>query len=138
MDEADVTRVLAHPKAMIGSDGIPTDPFPHPRLWGTFPRVLGHYARELGLMPMEQAVHKMTGLTARVFGMVDHGAIRAGAWADLVLFDPETVIDTATFSNPIQPAAGIREVWVNGVSSYVGGKGVTGASNGRLITRNKA
>jgi N-acyl-D-amino-acid deacylase len=138
MDEGDVQRIIAHPRSMIGSDGIPSNDMPHPRLWGTFPRVLGHYSRDLKLLSLEAAVHKMTGLTAKVFGMVDRGAIRPGAWADLVLFDPETVIDTATFSNPIQPAAGIHEVWVNGVSSYVGGKGVTGAANGRLITRNKA
>jgi len=138
MNEEDVQRIIAHPRSMIGSDGIPSNDMPHPRLWGTFPRVLGHYSRDLKLLSLEAAVHKMTGLTARVFGMVDRGAIRAGAYADLVLFDPETVIDTATFSNPIQPAAGIREVWVNGESSYVGGKGVTGAANGRLITRNKA
>ncbi|PJI44328.1 amidohydrolase family protein [Ferrovibrio sp.] len=138
MHEEDVQRIIAHPRSMIGSDGLPSNDMPHPRLWGTFPRVLGHYSRDLKLLSLEQAVHKMTGLTAKVFGMVDRGAIRTGAFADLVLFDPETVIDTATFSNPIQPAAGIREVWVNGVSSYIGGKGVTGAANGRLITRNKA
>jgi N-acyl-D-amino-acid deacylase len=138
MDEADVQRIIAHPRSMIGSDGLPSNDMPHPRLWGTFPRVLGHYSRDLGLIRLEQAVHKMTGLTARVFGMVDRGAIRPGAYADLVLFDPATVIDTATFAAPIQPARGIAEVWVNGVSSYLGGKGVTGAANGRLITRNQA
>lgn len=138
MNEDDVQRIIAHPRSMIGSDGLPSNDMPHPRLWGTFPRVLGHYSRDLKLLTLEQAVHKMTGLTAKVFGMIDRGAIRAGAYADLVLFDPATVIDTATFAKPIQPAAGIHEVWVNGVSSYVGGKGVTGAANGRLITRNKA
>lgn len=138
MDETDVQRIIAHPRSMIGSDGIPSNDMPHPRLWGTFPRVLGHYSRDLNLISLEQAVHKMTGLTARVFGMIDRGAIREGAYADLVLFDPKTVIDTATFAKPIQPAAGITEVWVNGVSSYVGAKGVTGAANGRLITRNRA
>lgn len=138
MNEADVQRIIAHPRSMIGSDGIPSNDMPHPRLWGTFPRVLGHYSRDLKLLTLESAVHKMTGLTARVFGMVDRGAIREGAYADLVLFDPATVIDTATFAKPIQPAAGIAEVWVNGASTYVGGKGVTGEAQGRLITRNKA
>lgn len=142
MNEDDVQRIIAHPRSMIGSDGIPSNDMPHPRLWGTFPRVLGHYSRDLKLLSLEQAVHKMTGLTARVFGMTDRGTIRAGAYADLVLFDPEAVIDTATFSNPIQPAKGIEEVWVNGVSSYIGDqdnprRGVTGAANGRLVTRNK-
>src|SRR3546814_6988030 len=93
---------------------------PHPRLWGTFPRVLGHYARDLGLITLEAAVHKMTGLTARVFGMKDRGALRENAFADLVLFDQDSVIDTATFTAPKTPARGIAEVWVNGVSSYVG------------------
>ena len=138
MDEQDVQRIIAHPRSMIGSDGIPSNDMPHPRLWGTFPRVLGHYARDLKLISLEQAVHKMTGLTARVFGMMDRGAIREGAYADLVLFDPETVIDTATFAAPKTPARGIMEVWVNGVSSYVGKTGLTGASTGRLITRNVA
>lgn len=135
MDEMDVQRIIAHPRSMIGSDGLPSNDMPHPRLWGTFPRVLGHYSRDLKLLSLEQAVHKMTGLTARVFGMQDRGAIREGAFADLVLFDPETVIDTATFTKPIQPARGITEVWVNGVSSYVGGRGVTGEAHGRLVTR---
>ncbi len=97
MDEPDVRRIMTHHLAMIGSDGLPHDTFPHPRLWGTFPRVLGHYARDLGLFSMEAAVHKMTGHTAAVFGMVDRGVIRPGAYADLVLFDPLTVRDTATF-----------------------------------------
>ncbi|WP_341704480.1 D-aminoacylase [Ferrovibrio sp.] len=138
MDEGDVRRILAHPRSMVGSDGIPSNDMPHPRLWGTFPRVLGHYARELGLISLEAAVHKMTGLTAKVFGMVDRGSLHAGAYADLVLFDPGTVIDTATFTAPKTPARGIAEVWVNGISSYMAGKGVTGATAGRLVTRNMA
>lgn len=143
MNEEDVQRIIAHPRSMIGSDGIPSNDMPHPRLWGTFPRVLGHYSRDLKLLKLESAVHKMTGLTARVFGMVDRGEIRVGAYADLVLFDPATVIDTATFAKPIQPAAGISEVWVNGASTYFGGQdgrkqGVTGEAQGRLITRNRA
>ena len=104
MDEQDVQRIMAHRLAMIGSDGLPHDAFPHPRLWGTFPRVLGHYARDLGLFSMEAAVHKMTGHTADVFGLVDRGVIRAGAYADLVLFDPATVRDASTFAEPTRPA----------------------------------
>ncbi len=136
MDETDVRRIMAHHLAMIGSDGLPHDTFPHPRLWGTFPRVLGHYARDLGLFSMEEAVRKMTGHTASVFGMVDRGVIRAGAFADLVLFDPMTVRDTATFASPAVPADGILETWVNGVSSYVHGTGATDGRGGRVITRN--
>ena len=137
MDEADVQRILAHPRAMIGSDGLPHDAFPHPRLWGTFPRVLGHYARDLRLFSLEAAVHKMTGRTAQVFGMADRGVIRAGAYADLVLFDPATVRDAATYDQPTLPAAGILETWVNGQSAFVGTRGATSARAGRLVTRNR-
>lgn len=136
MEEPDVQRIMAHHLAMIGSDGLPHDTFPHPRLWGTFPRVLGHYARDLGLFSMEAAVNKMTGHTASVFGMTDRGVVRAGAYADLVLFDPLTVKDTATFSAPATPAAGILETWVNGQSAYVHGAGATEARGGRLVSRN--
>jgi N-acyl-D-amino-acid deacylase len=136
MDEPDVRRIMAHHLAMIGSDGLPHDAFPHPRLWGTFPRVLGHYARDLALFSMEAAIYKMTGRTASVFGMVDRGVIRPGAYADLVLFDPATVRDTATFKMPATPADGILETWVNGESAYVHGTGATRSRAGRLITRN--
>jgi len=138
MDEADVRRIMAHHLAMIGSDGLPHDTFPHPRLWGTFPRVLGHYARDLGLFSMEAAVNKMTGHTASVFGMIDRGVIRPGAYADLVMFDPLTVRDTSTFERPVLPAAGILETWVNGELTYIHGVGATGARGGRLITRNRS
>jgi N-acyl-D-amino-acid deacylase len=136
MDETDVRRIMAHHLAMIGSDGLPHDTFPHPRLWGTFPRVLGHYARDLGLFSMEEAINKMTGHTASVFGMIDRGVIRAGAYADLVLFDPLTVRDTSNFETPALPADGILETWVNGKSAYIHGTGATQAREGRLITRN--
>jgi N-acyl-D-amino-acid deacylase len=138
MDEADVQRIMAHRLAMIGSDGLPHDSYPHPRLWGTFPRVLGHYARDLGLFSLEEAVHKMTAHTAAVFGMVDRGMIREGAYADLVLFDPATVRDTSTYDAPTRVAEGILETWVNGQSAYVFGDGATAARAGRLVTRNKA
>lgn len=137
MDEQDVQRILAHRLAMIGSDGLPHDAFPHPRLWGTFPRVLGHYARELGLFTMEAAVHKMTGHTADVFGLRNRGVIRAGAYADLVLFDAATVRDASTFAEPMKPAIGIVETWINGQSAYVYGKGATQARAGRLLARNR-
>ncbi len=136
MDEADVRRILAHPRAMIGSDGLPHDAFPHPRLWGTFPRVLGHYARELGLFTLEAAVHKMTGRTAAVFGMTDRGEVREGAYADLVLFDPDRVRDAATYEAPTRPAEGIVETWVNGQSAFRQGA-ATQARAGRLLTRGR-
>jgi N-acyl-D-amino-acid deacylase len=137
MDEEDVRRIMAHPASVIGSDGIPHDAHPHPRLWGTFPRVLGLYARQLRLFSLETAIHKMTGRTASLFGMIDRGEIREGAYADLVLFDAETVIDRATFEDPKQESAGIEEVWANGVPTFVAGKGATGEKPGRLVTRNR-
>ncbi|SEN57054.1 N-acyl-D-amino-acid deacylase [Pseudomonas sp. ok272] len=134
MDEADVRRILAHPLSMIGSDGLPEDPFPHPRLWGAFPRVLGHFSRDLGLFPLHTAVHKMTGLSAARFGLQQRGEIREGFWADLVLFDPLRVRDVADFTDPQRSAEGIDGVWVNGVRSYVDGQ-ANGARAGRFLPR---
>jgi len=134
MDEADVQRVLAFEHSMIGSDGLPHDSHPHPRLWGTFPRVLGHYSRELGLFGLEEAVRKMTGLSAARFGLSGRGVVREGAYADLTVFDPATVIDRATFANPMQPAAGIAHVVVNGRAVWSAGK-ATGDRPGRALRR---
>jgi N-acyl-D-amino-acid deacylase len=136
MDEQDVQRIMAHPLSMIGSDGLPHDAFPHPRLWGAFPRVLGHYARDLGLFSLESAVHKMTGRVADVFHLSDRGVLKVGAYADLVMFDAATVRDSADFDNPTRPAEGIVETWVGGQSAYVYGEGATAARAGRLIKRN--
>jgi N-acyl-D-amino-acid deacylase len=137
MDEADVQRILRYPHTMIGSDGLPHDARPHPRLWGTFPRVLGHYARDLQLFSLEAAVHKMTGLPAARFGLRERGVLREGAYADLVLIDPRTVIDAATFEEPERPAAGIEHVLVNG--ECVGEHGTaTGKRSGRLLIRGES
>ncbi len=136
MAEEDVQRVLRFPRAMIGSDGIPHDPRPHPRLWGTFPRVLGHYSRELGLMPLEEAVRRMTGLPADRFGLDGRGVVEAGAVADLCLFDPNTVIDRATFENPMAPADGICAVLVAGEAVWEDGA-ATGARPGRALRRER-
>ncbi len=114
MDEADVQRIIAYPHTMIGSDGLAHDEHPHPRLWGTFPRVLGHYVRELGLLSIEDAVHRMTGLAAAQFRLADRGVLRPGAFADIVIFDAAVIADRATFEVPKQPAAGIDLVVVNG------------------------
>lgn len=122
MDEQDVQRIMKHPLSMIGSDGLPEDPFPHPRLWGAFPRVLGHFSRDLGLFALHTAVHKMTGLTATRFGLHERGFVREGYWADLVLFDAETVQDVADFKEPKRAAQGIDGVWVNGRLSYANGQ----------------
>ena len=134
MDEADVQRILAFEPTMVGSDGLPHDAAPHPRLWNSFPRVLGHYARDLGLFPLETAVHKMTGLTATTFGLKDRGAVREGAYADLTVFDAGTVGEAATFAHPIKPARGIESVIVNGSIVWAEGR-PTGARPGRVLAR---
>jgi len=134
MDEADVRRILAYRETMIGSDGLPHDAHPHPRLWGAFARVLGHYARDVGLFPLEDAVRRMTSLPAANFGLKDRGVVRPGAFADLVLFDPATIVDTATFEQPIRPAAGIDLVMVNGQPVWRNGA-ATGATPGRVLRR---
>ena len=133
MQEKDLRQVLSFPGAMIGSDGIPSDSLPHPRLWGTFPRVIGRYGRDEGLFPLEDAVARMTGNTASTFGLTDRGFIRNGMAADLVIFDPKSIIDKSDFENPIQAADGIEAVFVNGDLVYFGGKS-TENRPGRLIS----
>jgi N-acyl-D-amino-acid deacylase len=134
MDEADVQRVLRFEHTMIGSDGLPHDTHPHPRLWGAFPRVLGHYCRELGLFSLEEAVRRMTGLSAARFGLSGRGILAAGAYADITVFDPETVADRATFEAPATPAAGIEHVFVNGRPVWSERK-PTGERPGRALRR---
>jgi N-acyl-D-amino-acid deacylase len=134
MDEADVQRILQFDETMVGSDGLPHDAAPHPRLWGSFPRVLGHYGRGLGLFPLEKAVHKMTGLTARNFGLADRGVLREGAFADLALFDADTVDEAATYEKPIAAARGIDTVIVNGAIVWREGR-ASGARPGRVLQR---
>jgi N-acyl-D-aspartate/D-glutamate deacylase len=134
--EDDMRRILRHPATMIGSDGLPNDPRPHPRLWGTFPRVLGRYCREEKLFSLPEAIYKMTGMPAQRFGLPQRGRIREGYYADLVLFDPERIIDTATFSDPIRPAVGIGYVWVNGSLSYTN-QGSTETRSGLFVPRGK-
>jgi N-acyl-D-amino-acid deacylase len=137
MQDDDVNRILSHPASVVGSDGLPNDPLPHPRLWGAFPRVLGYYSREQKLFPLAVAIRKMTGLSAERFGLAERGLVREGYWADLVLFDAETVRDAATFADPMQPAEGIEAVWVNGALSYLGGaqKAPTELRAGRFLAR---
>lgn len=135
MDERDVRTVLRHPTTMIGSDGIPgAGANPHPRLYGTFPRVLGRYARTEGLLSLEEAVYRMTGFPARKFRLRDRGFVRAGYYADLVPFDPATIIDTATYAAPRRYPAGIRHVIVNG-SHVVRDGQHTKARPGRTLRR---
>lgn len=138
MNESDVERVIAHPRTMIGSDGLPHDLHPHPRLWGAFPRVFARYWRQRKLFSLEQAVHKMTGMTARNMRIAGRGQLRVGAMADVVVFDPATIADTATYDKPRSVSIGIARVFVNGTCAYVGG-GQTPevlAREGRMLTRN--
>jgi N-acyl-D-aspartate/D-glutamate deacylase len=137
MNEDDVRRILSHPATMVGSDGLPNDPLPHPRLWGAFPRVLGHYVRDAALMPLEEALRKMTTLSARRFGLDGRGEVKVGYHADLVLFDPATIRDAATFTEPRQPAHGVDAVWVNGVLTYRDGAS-TGKRAGHFVARGQA
>ena len=134
MDEADIVRIMRSPEAMIGSDGMPDDQHPHPRLWGTFPRVLGRYVREQNVLSLSDAVHRMTGLPAQRFGLRDRGVIAAGHYADLCVFDPESILDSATFERPTRPAVGIHYVFVNGQLALEDGI-PTAARAGRVLTR---
>lgn len=117
MDEADVEAIMSHPQTMIGSDGRLValgDGHPHPRWYGTFPRVLGLYARERGVLKLEEAVRKMTSMPARRIGLPERGQVEIGWFADLVVFDSETIIDRATFQDPHQYPVGVEWVLVNG------------------------
>jgi N-acyl-D-amino-acid deacylase len=134
MDEGDLRRIMAFPTSMIGSDGIPGTEKPHPRLWGTFPRVLGHFARDEGVLDLPLAVHKMTGLSARTFNLKDRGVIAEGAVADIAVFDAATIRDAATFDDPERPADGISHVLVGGIFALRDGA-LTGARNGGFLAR---
>lgn len=132
MDEADIQRILSYPHAMVGSDGLPHDEKPHPRLWGTFPRVLGHYVRDVGLFTLEEGVRRMTSLSAEQFGLKDRGVLAEGKFADICVFDPETIKDLSTFEQGATPAAGIEHVFVNGREVWSEG-GATGDRPGRAL-----
>ena len=122
MDEADVTRILCSSAAMIGSDGLPEDLHPHPRLWGTFPRVLGQYVREQGIMTLTNAIHRMTGLSAQNFGLHERGQLTVGNYADVCVFDATCIRDAATFEQPTTPSLGIHYIFVNGNMALERGK----------------
>ena len=133
INEEDMTRIISHPKTMIGSDGLPHDPHPHPRLWGTFPRVIAKLSREQKLFSLSTAVHKMTGLAAKNFRLEKRGLIKKGYAADLVIFDADTIADAATFDDPKQQAIGIESVYVNGIESFSSGS-ATGKRAGNFIS----
>lgn len=140
IDEADLRRALRHPHVMIGSDGSALAPYgelgagkPHPRNYGTFPRVLGEYVREQRLLRLAHAVHKMTGLPARRLGLRDRGIVREGARADLVVLDADRVADRATYQDPHRYPSGIEHVLVNGRFVIKDGEH-TGSLPGRVLT----
>jgi N-acyl-D-amino-acid deacylase len=132
MDEADVTRIISSPEAMIGSDGLPEDLHPHPRLWGTFPRVLGQYVRERGVLTLESAIHRMTGMSAHHFGLRDRGHLVVGKHADVCVFDAAAIRDSATYEQPMTPAVGIH--YVNGKMALANGT-PTATRAGRVLLR---
>ena len=134
MKESDVRTFIADPMSMIGSDGLPRDPAPHPRLWGALPRVIARLGREEGLFPLGEAIRKMTSLPAARFGLAGRGAIAEGNRADLLLFDPLRIADQATFEDSARPASGIVAVWVNGELSYRPGLAHV-ARSGRFLAR---
>jgi dihydroorotase/N-acyl-D-amino-acid deacylase len=135
LDEQDVLRIMAHPQTIVASDGRlshPGDGHPHPRAYGTFPRVLGEYVRLQHVLPLEVAVHKMTGMPAARLGLTDRGVLRVGAMADVVMFDANTVKDVATFTEPHQYPVGIETVIVNGTIAVQDSK-PTGVKSGRVL-----
>lgn len=140
MHEDDVRRVVAHPLTMIGSDGLPHDQHPHPRLWGAFPRVLARYWREEKLFSLETAIYKMTGLSARNFRLHQRGQLQPGWHADVVVLDPARVRDVATYEDPIALCEGIEKVFVNGELAYAAGTADASSAKvqaraGRLLKR---
>lgn len=141
MAEEDVQTILRTPTVLVGSDGTSLAPYgitgqgkPHPRFYGTFARILGHYVRELGLLSLPQAIYKMTGGSAAALELVDRGLLREGYRADITLFDPATIADRATYDEPHQYAAGIATVIVNGVVVIDDGEH-TGALPGQVLRR---
>jgi N-acyl-D-aspartate/D-glutamate deacylase len=141
MAEEDVQTIVRSPMVLVGSDGTSLAPYgttgqgkPHPRFYGTFARVLGHYVREQGLLSLPQAIYKMTGGAASALALEDRGFIREGYRADISIFDPQTIADRATYDNPHQYAAGISTVLVNGVVVIDAGEH-TGALPGRVLRR---
>lgn len=139
MDESDVELALKQPWVSICNDSQGTSPegvlgaeHPHPRAYGTFPRILRKYVREQHLLTLEEAIHKFSALPAQRMRLTDRGVLKQGMWADIVVFDPATIHDTATYSQPNQLAVGMRYVLVNGVPVISEGK-MTGALPGKVL-----
>jgi len=137
MSDEDVERIMVHPMTMIASDGRITEfkkGFPHPRVHGTFPRVLGHFSRDKAIMPLEEAIRKMTSMPAQRMGLSDRGILKEGAFADIVIFDPETIIDKATFTKPHQYPEGIYYVLINGKMAIKDGE-FHDVRNGKVLRK---
>ena len=133
IDEADIETNLRHPGMMVGSDGIPTlNGKPHPRLFGTFPRLLGEYVRSRGVLSLEDAIARITSISAETFGLKERGRIEPGYHADIVLFDPDTIADTATYDDPKRLSHGISLVIVNGAVAWSDGV-YSGAGSGQML-----
>jgi len=139
MDENDVENIMKHPMTMIGSDGRLSslgDGHPHPRAYGTFPRVLGYYVREKQVLSLPEAIHKMTDLSAKRLGLKERGLLKEGYFADITIFNPETIIDKSTFTDPHQYPEGILYVIVNGEVALENGK-ISEVTHGKVIRKNK-
>lgn len=135
--EDDLVAFLRHPNVAISCDcGASNAAKWHPRQWGTFPRVLGQYVREKGVLSWEEAIRKMSALPAAILGMTDRGYLAPGMKADVVVFDPATVIDHATYESPLLPSEGVREVFVNGAHALRAGK-ATGAQGGKIVLKSR-
>ncbi len=141
MAEDDVQEILRSPMVLVGSDenslapyGITGQGKPHPRFYGTFVWVIGHYVRDLGLMPLHTGVHKITGGLAAALRLVDRGTLKEGNWADVTVFDPDTVADVPTYDAPHRYATGISTVVVNG-GVVIDEAEHTGALPGRVLRR---
>jgi dihydroorotase/N-acyl-D-amino-acid deacylase len=139
MSEPDVALALQQPWVSIDNDSSGTSPegilgqeHPHPRAYGTFPRILRKYVREEKKISLEEAIRKFSALPAQRMRLTDRGVLKAGMWADIVIFDPATVKDVATFENPNQLSQGMQYVLVNGVPVVDEGK-MTGALPGRVL-----
>ena len=143
ISEADVRAFIQDPDIMIGSDGNSVSPEgitgqgrPHPRFYGTFAKVLGHYSRDLGLLSLQDAIYKMTGSSAKALGLRDRGLLKPGFNADITIFDPESIAERATYEDPHQYATGVDTVLVNGIKTLQGGEH-TGALGGKILRRQR-
>ncbi|MDN5727879.1 MAG: amidohydrolase family protein, partial [Propionibacteriales bacterium] len=130
--EHNVRALMTHARHTVGSDGILVGSKPHPRSWGTFPRVLGHYVRDEGVLSLAEAVRHMTSAPADRLGLADRGRLRTGHRADLVIFDPATVGSPATYENPFRAAVGIDRVIINGTEAVINGA-MTGSRSGHVL-----